>query len=107
MVLKIVLCFVHPFFFSLFMRVMATLSCPYLSLFLSASRFIEYGRYGGHYYGTSLYSVHRVMAEGKVCLLDVHPTVSIMPPKKIVSLMFTWPADVGCVSKEKEVFEPK
>ncbi|XP_038575315.1 MAGUK p55 subfamily member 7-like [Micropterus salmoides] len=37
-------------------------------------RFIEYGRYGGHYYGTSLHSVHRVMAEGKVCLLDVHPT---------------------------------
>uniref|UniRef100_A0A8C2X7S3 Membrane palmitoylated protein 7 n=1 Tax=Cyclopterus lumpus TaxID=8103 RepID=A0A8C2X7S3_CYCLU len=36
-------------------------------------RFIEYGRYKGHYYGTSLDSVHRVMAEGKVCLLDVHP----------------------------------
>ncbi|XP_044076884.1 MAGUK p55 subfamily member 7-like isoform X2 [Siniperca chuatsi] len=37
-------------------------------------RFIEYGRYGGHYYGTSLDSVNRVMAEGKVCLLDVHPS---------------------------------
>ncbi|KAG7227309.1 hypothetical protein INR49_000313, partial [Caranx melampygus] len=37
-------------------------------------RFIEYGRYRGHYYGTSLDSVHRVMAEGKVCLLDVHPS---------------------------------
>ncbi|XP_051266096.1 MAGUK p55 subfamily member 7-like isoform X2 [Dicentrarchus labrax] len=37
-------------------------------------RFIEYGRYNGHYYGTSLDSVHRVMAEGKVCLLDVHPS---------------------------------
>uniref|UniRef100_A0A671V105 MAGUK p55 subfamily member 7-like n=1 Tax=Sparus aurata TaxID=8175 RepID=A0A671V105_SPAAU len=36
-------------------------------------RFIEYGRYNGHYYGTSLDSVNRVMAEGKVCLLDVHP----------------------------------
>ncbi|KAG8013943.1 MAGUK p55 subfamily member 7 [Nibea albiflora] len=36
-------------------------------------RFIEYGRYNGHYYGTSLDSVRRVMAEGKVCLLDVHP----------------------------------
>ncbi|KAM6989624.1 MAGUK p55 subfamily member 7-like [Tautogolabrus adspersus] len=35
-------------------------------------RFIEYGRHKGHYYGTSLDSVHRVMAEGKVCLLDVH-----------------------------------
>ncbi|XP_070774946.1 MAGUK p55 subfamily member 7-like [Enoplosus armatus] len=37
-------------------------------------RFIEYGRYLGHYYGTSLDSVRRVMAEGKVCLLDVHPS---------------------------------
>ncbi|XP_036939821.1 MAGUK p55 subfamily member 7-like isoform X2 [Acanthopagrus latus] len=36
-------------------------------------RFIEYGSYNGHYYGTSLDSVNRVMAEGKVCLLDVHP----------------------------------
>ncbi|XP_047445610.1 MAGUK p55 subfamily member 7-like [Mugil cephalus] len=38
------------------------------------NRFIEYGSYRGHYYGTSLDSVHRVMAEGKVCLLDVHPS---------------------------------
>ncbi|XP_026169673.1 MAGUK p55 subfamily member 7-like isoform X1 [Mastacembelus armatus] len=37
-------------------------------------RFIEYGCYRGHYYGTSLDSVHQVMAEGKVCLLDVHPS---------------------------------
>uniref|UniRef100_A0A3B5B332 MAGUK p55 subfamily member 7-like n=1 Tax=Stegastes partitus TaxID=144197 RepID=A0A3B5B332_9TELE len=36
--------------------------------------FIEYGSHGGHYYGTSLDSVYRVMAEGKVCLLDVHPS---------------------------------
>ncbi|XP_053293067.1 MAGUK p55 subfamily member 7 [Pleuronectes platessa] len=37
-------------------------------------RFIEYGRYKGHYYGTSLDSAHRVMAQGKVCLLDAHPS---------------------------------
>ncbi|KAA8587414.1 hypothetical protein FQN60_016276 [Etheostoma spectabile] len=37
------------------------------------NRFVEYGRHRGHYYGTSLDSVHRVMAEGKVCLLHVHP----------------------------------
>uniref|UniRef100_A0A672H8K7 Membrane protein, palmitoylated 7b (MAGUK p55 subfamily member 7) n=1 Tax=Salarias fasciatus TaxID=181472 RepID=A0A672H8K7_SALFA len=37
-------------------------------------RFIEYGTYRGHYYGTSLDSVQRVMAEDKVCLLDVHPS---------------------------------
>uniref|UniRef100_H3CR16 Membrane protein, palmitoylated 7b (MAGUK p55 subfamily member 7) n=1 Tax=Tetraodon nigroviridis TaxID=99883 RepID=H3CR16_TETNG len=38
--------------------------------------FIEYGHYGGHYYGTSVDSVRKVMAEGKVCLLDVDPSVS-------------------------------
>uniref|UniRef100_A0A665UVJ4 MAGUK p55 subfamily member 7-like n=1 Tax=Echeneis naucrates TaxID=173247 RepID=A0A665UVJ4_ECHNA len=37
-------------------------------------RFIEYGRYQGHYYGTSVDAVHRVMAQGRVCLLDVHPS---------------------------------
>ncbi|XP_057713893.1 MAGUK p55 subfamily member 7-like isoform X2 [Corythoichthys intestinalis] len=36
-------------------------------------RFIDYGTYRGHYYGTSLDSVHHVLSEGKVCLLDVHP----------------------------------
>uniref|UniRef100_A0A8C5GMW3 Membrane protein, palmitoylated 7b (MAGUK p55 subfamily member 7) n=1 Tax=Gouania willdenowi TaxID=441366 RepID=A0A8C5GMW3_GOUWI len=39
-------------------------------------RFIEYGRYKGHYYGTCLDSLHKVLAEGKVCLVDVHPSVS-------------------------------
>ncbi|XP_041848211.1 MAGUK p55 subfamily member 7-like [Melanotaenia boesemani] len=37
-------------------------------------RFVEYGCYRGHYYGTCLDSVHTVMAEGKVCLLDLHPS---------------------------------
>ncbi|XP_032422177.1 MAGUK p55 subfamily member 7-like isoform X4 [Xiphophorus hellerii] len=37
-------------------------------------RFVEYGQYRGNYYGSNLDSVLRVMAEGKVCLLDVHPS---------------------------------
>ncbi|XP_020795084.1 MAGUK p55 subfamily member 7-like [Boleophthalmus pectinirostris] len=37
-------------------------------------RFIEYGRYKGYYYGSSLESVNRVLADGKVCLLDMHPS---------------------------------
>ncbi|XP_053738747.1 MAGUK p55 subfamily member 7-like isoform X1 [Synchiropus splendidus] len=37
-------------------------------------RFIEYGRYSGHYYGISLDSVKRVKTAGKVCLLDIHPS---------------------------------
>ncbi|CAL8319279.1 unnamed protein product [Arctogadus glacialis] len=36
-------------------------------------RFIEHGMYRGHYYGTSLDSVAEVMAEGKMCLVNLHP----------------------------------
>lgn len=43
---------------------------------LPTDRFIEYGGHGGNYYGTSLDSVRKVLAERKVCLLDVEPHVS-------------------------------
>lgn len=43
---------------------------------LPTDRFIEYGGHGGNYYGTSLDSVREVLAERKVCLLDVEPHVS-------------------------------
>ncbi|XP_060761418.1 MAGUK p55 subfamily member 7 [Neoarius graeffei] len=36
-------------------------------------KFVEYGRHSGNYYGTSLDSVRKVLAESKVCLLDVEP----------------------------------
>ncbi|KAL7850982.1 hypothetical protein AOLI_G00213380 [Acnodon oligacanthus] len=36
-------------------------------------KFIEYGEHGGNYYGTSVDSVRRVLAESKVCLQDVEP----------------------------------
>ncbi|XP_030630614.1 MAGUK p55 subfamily member 7 [Chanos chanos] len=37
-------------------------------------KFIEYGEYKGNYYGTSVNSVHKVLEEHKVCLLDVEPS---------------------------------
>ncbi|XP_058649748.1 MAGUK p55 subfamily member 7 [Onychostoma macrolepis] len=36
-------------------------------------KFLEFGEYKGNYYGMSLDSVRRVVAESKVCLLDVKP----------------------------------
>lgn len=39
-------------------------------------RFLEYGEHKGNYYGMSLDLVRRVIAESKVCLLDVEPHVS-------------------------------
>ncbi|XP_066513926.1 MAGUK p55 subfamily member 7-like [Hoplias malabaricus] len=38
-------------------------------------KFLEYGEHEGNYYGTSVDSVRRVLAESKVCLLDVEPHV--------------------------------
>ncbi|XP_051983840.1 MAGUK p55 subfamily member 7-like [Xyrauchen texanus] len=36
-------------------------------------KFLEYGEHKGNYYGTSVDSVRKVLAESKVCLLDVEP----------------------------------
>ncbi|XP_075068111.1 MAGUK p55 subfamily member 7 isoform X2 [Mixophyes fleayi] len=37
------------------------------------NKFIEYGEYKNNYYGTSIDSVHSVLAKNKVCLLDIQP----------------------------------
>uniref|UniRef100_A0A7N8YCU4 MAGUK p55 scaffold protein 3b n=1 Tax=Mastacembelus armatus TaxID=205130 RepID=A0A7N8YCU4_9TELE len=39
-------------------------------------KFIEYGEYKDNLYGTSLESIHRVLDQNKVCLVDVQPEVS-------------------------------
>ncbi|KAL4624633.1 MAGUK p55 subfamily member 7-like [Arapaima gigas] len=41
------------------------------------NKFVEYGEYGGHFYGTSLAAVRSVLARNKVCLLDVQPQTVI------------------------------
>lgn len=38
-------------------------------------RFLEYGEYKDNLYGTSLESIHKVLAQNKVCLMDVQPEV--------------------------------
>uniref|UniRef100_A0A665WIY5 Membrane protein, palmitoylated 3b (MAGUK p55 subfamily member 3) n=1 Tax=Echeneis naucrates TaxID=173247 RepID=A0A665WIY5_ECHNA len=37
------------------------------------SKFIEYGEYKDNLYGTSLESIHRILDQNKVCLVDVQP----------------------------------
>uniref|UniRef100_H3DNK7 MAGUK p55 scaffold protein 3 n=1 Tax=Tetraodon nigroviridis TaxID=99883 RepID=H3DNK7_TETNG len=37
------------------------------------SKFLEYGEYKDNLYGTSLESIHKVLAQNKVCLMDVQP----------------------------------
>ncbi|TMS22549.1 hypothetical protein E3U43_012814 [Larimichthys crocea] len=38
-------------------------------------KFIEYGEYKDNLYGTSLESIHRILDQNKVCLVDVQPEV--------------------------------
>lgn len=40
-------------------------------------RFIEYGEYKDNLYGTSLESIHRILNQNKICLVDVQPEVSV------------------------------
>lgn len=48
-------------------------------------RFLEYGEYKDNLYGTSLESIHKVLTQNKVCLMDVQPEVR--------GNMFSWPDD--------------
>ena len=40
--------------------------------------FLEYGEFNGNIYGTKLETIHSVIHSGKMCVLDVNPTVSIL-----------------------------
>ncbi|KAF7666606.1 hypothetical protein LDENG_00100400 [Lucifuga dentata] len=40
---------------------------------IQKNKFIEYGEYKDNLYGTSLESIHRVLYQNKVCLVDVQP----------------------------------
>lgn len=35
-------------------------------------KFVEYGEFGGHYYGTALDSIRRVASSGRHCILNLH-----------------------------------
>lgn len=40
-------------------------------------KFLEYGEHNGNLYGTSLDSIRNVINEGKMCVLDCSPPVSV------------------------------
>lgn len=41
-------------------------------------RFVEYGEYRGHLYGTSTDAVDEVVKRGRMCIVDVEPRVSFI-----------------------------
>ena len=40
-----------------------------------AGKFLEHGEYEGNMYGTKVDTIRDVMRSGKMCILDVNPTV--------------------------------
>ena len=42
---------------------------------IEQERFLEYGELKGHYYGTALSSIKKIMESGCVPVLDLHPQV--------------------------------
>ena len=43
---------------------------------IAAGKFLEWGEFEGHLYGTKLDEIRRIIEKGKMCILDLNPTVS-------------------------------
>jgi guanylate kinase len=43
---------------------------------IKEGKFLEFGEFNGNIYGTKLESIHYTVQQGKMCVLDVNPTVS-------------------------------
>lgn len=46
---------------------------------IRAGKYLEHGDYEGNLYGTKVDSIRDVMRSGKMCILDVNPTVRLNP----------------------------
>lgn len=47
---------------------------------IARDMYLEYGEFNGNLYGTHLDTIHEVIKGGKMCVLDVNPTVSTHHP---------------------------
>lgn len=54
---------------------------------IEAGAFLEHGLYGEHLYGTKFESVRRVIQSGKMCVLDVEPTVRKKNPRFSITMI--------------------
>lgn len=59
-------------------------------------KYLEYGDFNGNLYGTRLDTVREVIDSGKMCVLDVNPTVSsVIASFFSLSLFFS---DLNCTT---------
>lgn len=47
---------------------------------IRAGKYLENGEFEGNLYGTKVDSIREIMRSGKMCILDVNPTVSLCSP---------------------------
>lgn len=52
---------------------------------IRAGKYLENGDFEGNLYGTKVDSIRDIMRSGKMCILDVNPTVSVCSSGKNVS----------------------
>ena len=45
---------------------------------IAKNRFVEYGQFDGHYYGTRFDTIQQCIREGKMCILDISPQVCLL-----------------------------
>ena len=44
---------------------------------IAAQKFVEYGEFEKNLYGTSVEAIRSVVNSGKICILNLHPQVSV------------------------------
>ena len=62
---------------------------------IAKNRFIEYGQFDGHYYGTRFDTIQQGIREGKMCILDISPQVNQLNNQ--ISLVRDCTCGMGCV----------
>ena len=55
---------------------------------IRAGKYLEHGDYEGNLYGTKVDSIRDVMRSGKMCILDVNPTVRLKD-SMVISNLYT------------------
>ena len=60
---------------------------------IRAGKYLEHGDYEGSLYGTKVDSIREVMRSGKMCILDVNPTVgeSVFKLREVFNCVFPFP----------------
>ncbi|KAM6174715.1 MAGUK p55 subfamily member 4 [Erethizon dorsatum] len=71
---------------------------------MHSHRMLECGEYKGHLYGTSVDAVHRVLDEGKICVLDLEPQdIQVARTSELKPyVIFIKPPNMSCMKQSRK-----